>query len=143
MANMQRGEERENKIGENSYFSGKFAVRGTIRIDGRFEGEALIVDKVIIGPKGRVKTNIIASSVVIEGVLIGNIQASNRVLLLPTSRILGDIQTPELIIQNGTILEGRCTIMHPSEQDAKNLILSLYEEGHPDRVATGQERKEA
>jgi len=65
---------------------------------------------------------------VVEGVLIGNIEARNRVLLLPTSRILGDIKTPELIIQNGTILEGRCTISHESEHDAEDLIQSLYEE---------------
>jgi cytoskeletal protein CcmA (bactofilin family) len=99
-----------------------------MKIDGKFEGKMLVVDKVFIGPKGRVKTNIVASSVVVEGILIGNIQASNRVLLLPTSRILGDIQTPELIIQNGTILKGRCTISHDSQQDARELIESLYDE---------------
>jgi len=128
MANLPRGEETNSTIGFNSHFEGRFAVKGAIRIDGKFEGEALVVDKVFIGPKGKVKTNIRASSVVVEGTLIGNIQATNRVLLLPTSRILGDIQTPELIIQNGTILEGRCTISHSSERDAKQLILSLYKE---------------
>ena len=125
---MQMSERTNSIIGLNSHFEGKFAVKGEIRIDGKFEGEALIVDKVFIGQKGRVKTNIRASSVVVEGILIGNIQATNRVLLLPTSRILGDIQTPELIIQNGTVLEGRCTISHNSEQDAKERILSLYDQ---------------
>ncbi|MFW6137594.1 MAG: bactofilin family protein [Spirochaetota bacterium] len=128
MANPRMSEETNSTIGLKSHFEGKFAVKGAIRIDGKFEGEALIVDKVFIGPKGKVKTNIKASSVVVEGILIGNIEATNRVLLLPTSRILGDIQTPELIIQNGTILKGRCTISHNSEQDAKELIYSLYDQ---------------
>ncbi|KPJ86647.1 MAG: cell division protein [Spirochaetes bacterium DG_61] len=127
MPGPQRGEETNSTIGSNSRFEGRFAVKGSIRIDGKFEGEVLIVDKVFIGPNGKVKTNIKASSVVVEGILIGNIQATSRVLLLPTSRILGDIQTPELIIQNGTILKGRCTISHSSDQDARELILSLYE----------------
>ena len=126
MPDLQRGEEANSTIGENSHFEGSFAVKGAIRIDGKFEGEALIVDKVFIGPKGKVKTNIKASSVVVEGILIGNVQAKNRVLLLPTSRILGDIHTPELIIQNGTILKGSCIISHDFEQDAKELILSIY-----------------
>ena len=126
MAGAQRGEETNSTIGLNSRFEGKFAVKGSIRIDGKFEGEVLIVDKVFIGPSGKVKTNIRATSVVVEGILIGNIHATNRVLLLPTSRILGDIQTPELIIQNGTILKGRCTISHSSDQDARELIQSLY-----------------
>jgi cytoskeletal protein CcmA (bactofilin family) len=128
MAVTQRGEETNSTIGFNSQFEGKFAVKGSIRIDGKFEGDILIVDKVFIGPRGKVKTNIRASSVVIEGILIGNINATNRVLLLPTSRILGDIQTPELIIQNGTILKGRCTISHSSDEDATDLILSLYDQ---------------
>jgi cytoskeletal protein CcmA (bactofilin family) len=128
MANMHMGEETNSTIGLTSYFEGKFAIKGAIRIDGKFEGEALIVDKVFIGPKGKVKSNIKASSVVVEGILIGNIQATNRVLLLPTSKILGDIQTPELIIQNGTILEGRCAISHNSEQNARELVVSLYEQ---------------
>jgi len=127
MTTQPRSEETNSTIGLSSYFEGRFAVKGAIRIDGKFEGDALVVDKVFIGPKGRVKTNVKASSVVVEGILIGNIQATNRVLLLPTSRILGDIQTPELIIQNGTILKGRCTISHRSDQDAKELILELYE----------------
>jgi cytoskeletal protein CcmA (bactofilin family) len=127
MAQMNLGEETNSTIGPLSSFEGNFAVKGALRIDGRFEGRALVVDKVFIGPKGKVKTNIQASSVVVEGILIGNIRASNRVLLLPTSRILGDIHTPELIIQNGTILEGRCTISHDTGQDAEELILSEYE----------------
>jgi cytoskeletal protein CcmA (bactofilin family) len=127
MAGAQRHEEANSIIGNNSQFQGKFAVKGAIRIDGKFEGDSLIVDKVFIGPKGKVKTNVKASSVVVEGVLIGNIQATNRVLLLPSSRILGDIQTPELIIQNGTILRGNCTISHRTDTDSKELILSLYE----------------
>lgn len=128
MATMQLGERANSTIGLKSSFAGRFAVKGSLRIDGKFEGEALIVDKVFIGPGGKVKTNIQASSVVVEGILIGNIVATNRVILLPTSRILGDIQTPELIIQNGTILKGRCTISHNREQDAKELIYSLYEQ---------------
>jgi cytoskeletal protein CcmA (bactofilin family) len=126
MAQMNMGEETNSTIGSLSFFEGRFAVKGALRIDGKFEGKALVVDKVFIGPKGKVKTNIRASSVVVEGTLIGNIRATNRVLLLPTSRILGDIQTPELIIQNGTILEGRCTISHESGQDARELILDQY-----------------
>jgi cytoskeletal protein CcmA (bactofilin family) len=128
MANMQLGEEANSTIGPKSQFEGRFAVKGSLRIDGKFEGDALIVDKVFIGPKGKVKTNIQASNVVVEGILIGNINATSRVLLLPTSRILGDIRSPELIIQAGTILKGRCTISHDSDQDAKELINSLYEE---------------
>ena len=129
MASFQTDKEANSTIGENSVFEGRFSVQGSLRIDGKFEGEALFVDQLLIGPKGRVKTNIEATNIVVEGMVIGNISARNRVLLLPTSRILGDIRTPELIIQNGVILEGRCTISNENEYNARALIESLYNSG--------------
>ncbi|GAB4219765.1 MAG TPA: polymer-forming cytoskeletal protein [Spirochaetota bacterium] len=121
------GDVANNVIGENSYFSGKFLINGSLRIDGRFEGKYLQADQLYIGPNGKVKTNINAVSVIIEGLVIGNINATNRVLLMPTAKILGDIKTPELIIQNGVILEGRCTIANDLKISAKDLIENEYE----------------
>ncbi|HOM87227.1 MAG TPA: polymer-forming cytoskeletal protein [Spirochaetota bacterium] len=121
------GDVANNVIGEDSYFSGKFLINGSLRIDGRFEGKYLQADQLYIGPNGKVKTNINAVSVIIEGLVIGNINATNRVLLMPTAKIYGDIKTPELIIQNGVILEGRCTIANDLKISAKDLIESEYE----------------
>jgi cytoskeletal protein CcmA (bactofilin family) len=118
--------EANSTIGEESFFEGRFAIRGNLRIDGRFEGRSLHVDQLQIGPKGRVKTNILATSVVVEGIIIGNISASRRILLLSTARVLGEIKTPELIIQDGVILEGRCTIGHKQIENAPAYIQSLY-----------------
>jgi len=126
MAVISRGEITNSIIGEKSFFEGRFMVKGALRVDGKFEGEALEVDQLFIGQTGRIKTNINAVNVVVEGLVIGNIKASTRVMLLPTARILGDIRTPELIIQNGVILEGRCIISNDLNQSAKTLIESLY-----------------
>lgn len=113
-------------IGENSYFSGKFFINGSLKIDGKFEGKSLQADQLYIGVSGKVKTNITATNVIVEGIVVGNITARNRVMLLPTSKILGDIKTPELIIQNGVILEGRCMISNDLKHSAKDLIELEY-----------------
>jgi len=118
--------EADSAIGEQSVFEGRFAVRGSLRIDGTFEGDALQVDQLQIGPKGRVKTNISATSVVVEGIVIGNIAAARRILLLSSARVLGDLKTPELIIQDGVVLEGRCTISHTQIDNTETYIASLY-----------------
>ena len=123
---MQIDIEANTTIGEDSFFEGRFAIRGSLRIDGKFEGQALLVDQLQIGPKGKVKTNIIATSVVVEGIILGNVSASRRVLLLATARVLGDIKTPELIIQDGVILEGRCTISHVQIENTAEVIQGLY-----------------
>lgn len=121
------GDIANNLIGENSYFTGRFLINGSLRIDGRFEGKYLQADQLYIGPTGKIKTSINAVSVIVEGLVIGNINASSRVLLMPTSKIYGDIKTPELIIQNGVILEGRCTISNDLKSSARELIESEYE----------------
>ena len=127
---MQIDIEANSMIGEKSFFDGRFLVKGNMRIDGRFEGQTLLVDQLEIGPKARLKTDITATSVVVEGIIIGNICASRRILLLATARVLGDIKTPELIIQDGVILEGRCTISHVQIEDTRGYLESLYE-GEP------------
>lgn len=117
-------------IGEESFFEGRYAIKGSLRIDGRFEGESLLVDQLLVGAMGRVKTDIIATSVVVEGIVIGNISASRRILLLSTARVLGNLKTPELIIQDGVVLEGKCTISHIQIRDTKTYIESLYNKTH-------------
>jgi len=123
---MQIDVEPVSMIGESSRFEGRFLVRGSMRIDGCFEGGARMVDQLAVGAKGRVRTNITASSVVVEGIVIGNIEASRRVLLLSTARGLGDRKTPELSIQEGGGLEGRCTIGRARTGGAREHIESLY-----------------
>jgi cytoskeletal protein CcmA (bactofilin family) len=124
---MQIDIEANSMIGEDSFFEGRFVVKGNMRIDGIFEGKALQVDQLQIGAKAKVKTNINATSVVVEGLVIGNIAATRRILLLSTARVLGNLKTPELIIQDGVILEGRCTISHVRIDDTRTYIESLYE----------------
>ncbi len=121
------GDSASNIIGANSYFTGKFIINGSLRVDGHFEGKYLQADQLYIGPTGKIRTNINATSVIVEGLVLGNINATNRVLLMPTAKILGDIKTPELIIQNGVILEGRCTISNDLKSSAKDLLEAEYE----------------
>ena len=124
--------ESNSIIGEGSFFKGEFTLNGTLRIDGRYEGEKLEVDNVFVGATGKVKSNIKTVSAVIEGIIIGNIEAKNRVMLMPTSRVLGEIRTPELIIQNGVILEGVCIVSQDPLTNPKETILELYNNGNSD-----------
>ena len=118
--------ESNSIIGEGSYFKGEFTLQGTLRIDGCYEGEKLEVDNIIIGQTGKIKSNVKSVSAVIEGIVIGDIEATSRVMLMPTSRVLGEIRTPELIIQNGVVLEGLCVIAPDPKTNPKETILSLY-----------------
>lgn len=125
-------------IGKDSYFNGKLSINGALRIDGCYEGDALDVADIFIGQYGKVKSNIQTSSIVVEGIVIGNIIATTRVHLLSTSRVLGEILTPELIIQNGVILEGRCKINKDLNKNVAETIEALYSSKATDTTTTGK-----
>lgn len=97
-------------IGEGSEFRGEFKVKDLIRIDGFFKGSIITEGKVLVGQTGTVDTDIRAGIVVIGGEIRGSVQATKRVVLLSTGRLYGDIITPSLIVEDGTVFEGRCTI---------------------------------
>jgi len=114
-------------IGENSFFEGKFYVKGELEIQGKCEALCIGVDHLIVGKTGKIKADIKASTITVEGIIIGNLKATVRIVLYPTAKVLGNISTPELIIQKGAIIEGKCTIISETEKSARDLILELYE----------------
>ena len=97
-------------IGEGSEFKGEFKINGLLRIDGNFRGTIETGGKVLIGRSGQAMTDIKARLVVVGGVVKGNIFASERVIFLSTGKITGNIITPSLIMEDGVVFEGNCTI---------------------------------
>ena len=114
-------------IGDGSAFEGKFYISGSLKIDGKFEGEIKTDDELVVGEKGRVKTDIYAKSVVVAGTVIGNINAENEVRLLETAKVLGDITAPSISIQRGVVAHGTITITgNNNKKDPKRFIEESY-----------------
>lgn len=109
-------------IGEGSIFDGRFYVNGSIMIEGKFQGDIRTDDQLIVGPTGKVKTDIQARRVTVAGTLIGNISASEEVTLLHTGKVLGNITTPKLSVEPGVITEGKVTITSGQSEDARKII---------------------
>ncbi|MCK5094269.1 MAG: polymer-forming cytoskeletal protein, partial [Spirochaetes bacterium] len=82
-------------IGDGSIFEGKFYINGSLKINGRFEGEIKTKEHLIVGETGKVKTDITARRVTVGGTVIGNIVAEEEISLLSTGRILGNIRAPK------------------------------------------------
>lgn len=97
-------------IGEGSEFKGEFKINGLLRIDGIFRGTIETDGKVLIGQSGEAITDIKARVVIVGGIVRGNIFATERVILLSTGHVEGNIMTPGLVMEEGVIFEGNCTI---------------------------------
>ncbi len=102
-------------IGTGSEFKGEFKINGLLRIDGKFQGTIDTHGKVLIGQSGDAITDIKAKLVVVGGKVSGNIYATERVILLSTGDIKGNIITPSLVMEEGVKFDGNCVINKRAE----------------------------
>lgn len=98
----------ETIIGKESTFKGTIEANGTIRIDGKLEGQLNSSGDIIIGETGEVKAQIQARNALIAGMLHGNICISEKLELLSTGKVYGDIEAAVLSIGEGAVFKGNC-----------------------------------
>jgi cytoskeletal protein CcmA (bactofilin family) len=101
-------------IGEGTRFKGEFDLNGLLRIDGDFTGVIRTRGKVLVGQNGRAECTLHAGTVVVGGVVRGEIVSTEKVIILSTGLVLGNISTPRLIVEEGVIFNGSCRITTPS-----------------------------
>lgn len=115
-------------LGEGTSFKGTLTFEGTVRIDGRLEGEIFTKDTLVIGEGAQVSAAIHAGIVVISGTVHGNITAERKTDIHASGRLYGNISTPSLIIEEGVIFEGTCAMGSGNEQSAEQAEKAHAEE---------------
>ena len=126
---MARDDQHNSIIGDGSIFEGQFYIAGSLRIDGKFEGEIKTEDTLIIGETGRVKTNVNATNVMLSGTLIGDINATNEVRVTETGKMLGDINAPTVHLAKGVIMKGTVNVTAGQKKDAQKIIEESFGSG--------------
>ena len=98
-------------IGTSIVIKGELSCSEDLYVDGQVEGT---IDpkgnRLTIGPNGRVKANVTACAVVVQGKLEGNIQASDRVDLKQSAVVTGDIAAQRISIDEGAYFKGGVNI---------------------------------
>ena len=91
-------------FGEGVECRGKITNHGTIRVDGRFDGEIHTKGSLLVGSHGEVTAKVRAGSVVSEGKITGDIIAKDKIKLLATAYVDGSVETPQLYVEDGATL---------------------------------------
>lgn len=102
------------------HFNGKLYCRGSSRIGGRIEGQVVSEGLLIVEEEALITADVEAEEAIIQGKVQGSLKASGRVELSATSRFEGDIETPNLIINEGAKFNGRA-LMPIDKEDGKDL----------------------
>ena len=98
---------------------GRIAFSGTLVLNGKFQGQLVSSDTLIVGEDGDLKADVRVGVAIVSGQLSGQITAKERVELLSTARMYGDIVTPVLVLEEGVIFDGHCK-MKGDELEAVN-----------------------
>ncbi|MGI5865355.1 MAG: bactofilin family protein [Myxococcales bacterium] len=94
-------------VGESILINGKLEGDEDLTVRGRVEGSITLTKTLIVEPSGVVKADATVRNAIISGVVVGNITASESVHLTREGRMVGDINSPRVIIVEGAAFRGR------------------------------------
>ncbi len=94
-------------ICEGTLITGEMSVEHDLRVEGSVKGAVSVGGALVLGPTGRVEGDITARSATLAGHISGNVHASEKLVLESKSVLVGDLQTRELVIQEGAIFQGK------------------------------------
>jgi cytoskeletal protein CcmA (bactofilin family) len=97
----------ETYIGKSIVIKGDVSGGGSVYWDGELEGSVELQEGAFaVGPEGRVRANLQACSIVVQGRVEGDIHGFERTELKRSAIVVGDIHTPRIAIEEGASLEG-------------------------------------
>ncbi|MGB7068726.1 MAG: polymer-forming cytoskeletal protein [Pyrinomonadaceae bacterium] len=103
-------------VGHGTVLTGETQFQAMLRVDGHLHGTVSSdAGALIVGTNGQVDANVSVASAQINGTVNGDIHATDKVHLGRTAKVVGNVETPKLILEEGAILEGGCSMLKARE----------------------------
>jgi cytoskeletal protein CcmA (bactofilin family) len=100
-------ESPDHCVGKSVQIKGDLTGDEDVRVDGRFEGTIRLAQhRLVVGRTGRVQAEVEAREVIVEGQIVGDVTASDRVVITATGSVSGNLCAGRLILAEGGILKG-------------------------------------
>lgn len=97
-------------LGKGTRITGSLVFEGPCRIEGQVDGDVTAKDTLTVGETAVVNARLHGAMIVIHGTVTGDVVADTRLEIRAPGKIIGDVTTPSLVINEGAILEGRCSM---------------------------------
>ncbi len=104
-------------LGKDTEFDGKFSFTGAARVDGKFSGEIYSSGTLIVGESALIRSQINVGDAIINGEVHGEVFAEHRIEIKSRGKLFGNVQTPELVIEEGAIFRGDSKMKDLEEKD--------------------------
>ena len=100
----------QSVIAADVEITGTIKSTGSVRIDGKLDGELNCTGDTVIGKSATIKGNLAVSSATIEGTIHGNVVAKDRIEMKSSARVTGDIKAKRLSVEDGVTFIGRSEV---------------------------------
>ncbi len=95
-------------VGHGSSFKGDIVVHGFFRVDGDFLGTITTEGRILVSTTGRIKGSLTGRDIVVSGVVKGDLYATERITLLASALVVGNLFAPRIQMERGVLVEGYC-----------------------------------
>jgi cytoskeletal protein CcmA (bactofilin family) len=138
-------------VGHGTVLTGETNFQAMLRVDGVLQGTVSSeAGTLIVGSNGQVDANVAVASATVNGTVNGDIVATEKLHLGRTAKVVGNVQTPRIVIEEGAVLEGSCSMLRAREAQEKHetevktqYAASQYSgSGYPQSAATAEETEE-
>jgi len=109
-------EQIKTTLGAETYFKGTMRFKDSLKIDGTFHGEIISKGFLYIESGAIIEANIKVGSVIIGGIVKGNVEATERLEMLSSGQVVGNIRTSKLKIADGVVFDGKCEMIRNSDK---------------------------
>jgi cytoskeletal protein CcmA (bactofilin family) len=101
-------------IGKSVMIKGQIFSREDLTIDGEIDGSVELHEhRLTVGPNGRLQAGVKAREVVVLGTIHGNVEASDKIDIRKDAKLVGDIKTMRIVIEDGAYFKGSIDIVRP------------------------------
>lgn len=107
-------------LGAGTTYQGHLHFAGAVRVDGQFTGEINSEGTLILGKDAQVSAKVDVGQLILSGQISGEIHVSKRTILHKTARLIGNLHTPILIMEEGAVIQGAINML---ESPAPNVSL--------------------
>ena len=98
-------------LGKNVTVKGQIFAREDLTIDGEVEGTVECHEhRLTIGPNARVQAGLKAREIIIQGSIQGNVDATDKIDIKKEAKLVGDIKTSRIVIEDGAYFKGSIDI---------------------------------
>jgi cytoskeletal protein CcmA (bactofilin family) len=115
-------------VGSGTMLTGETEFQSMLRVDGHLVGKITSADGTLhVGASGVIDANIFVGAAIVHGTINGDIVAKDKIELGRTAKVIGNIQTPSLMMETGAILEGNCSMLKQKADADKRAVQNVIE----------------